>query len=520
MAEFNTTLLVEVALDLASSLSNHDRFDRLLTSIRKAIRCDAVALLAFNDKVLEPLAIQGLAAETLGRRFRIQEHPRLEKICSSRHTLRFSADAPEPDPYDGLLLAHAGNLPVHACMGLPLYSDEQLIGVVTLDSLTPDVFNQIPARTLDVISAMSAASLKTAFHISQLELAARHNQDVLQELTSEALSREGGEMIGRSAAMEQLRAEVNLVANSDYTVLIQGETGVGKELVARNLHRLSNRNHQPLVHVNCASLPETLAEAELFGHTKGAFTGAEKYRAGKFQLANGGTLFLDEVGELPLSIQSKLLRALQSGEIQPVGQDQVERVNVRVIAATNRNLNQEVEQGHFRSDLFHRLSVYPITVPPLSEREEDVLLLAGYFLESTARKLRLRQLKLAPQSEQALMNYSWPGNARELEHLISRAALKARAEDPAASDKIIELQPRHLALEITTPQVIKKARAALAPYSLKLASENFQREKIIEALNAAQGNWTKAAELLTLDRSNLARIAKRLNIKVEKNINA
>lgn len=193
MAEFNTALLIEVALDLASSLSNHDRFDRLLTTIRKAIQCDAVALLAINDKLLEPLAIQGLAAETLGRRFKINEHPRLLKICSSRHPVRFSADAPEPDPYDGLLLAHSGNLPVHACMGLPLYSDEQLIGVVTLDSLTPDVFNQIPARTLDVISAMSAASLKTAFHISQLELAARHNHDVLQELTIEALSRGGAD---------------------------------------------------------------------------------------------------------------------------------------------------------------------------------------------------------------------------------------------------------------------------------------------------------------------------------------
>lgn len=521
MAEFNTALLIEVALDLASSLSNHDRFDRLLTTIRKAIQCDAVALLAINDKLLEPLAIQGLAAETLGRRFKINEHPRLLKICSSRHPVRFSADAPEPDPYDGLLLAHSGNLPVHACMGLPLYSDEQLIGVVTLDSLTPDVFNQIPARTLDVISAMSAASLKTAFHISQLELAARHNHDVLQELTIEALSRGGGgELIGRSPAMEQLRAEVNLVANSDYTVLIQGETGVGKELVARNLHRFSNRNQQPLVHVNCASLPETLAESELFGHTKGAFTGAQKYRAGKFQLANGGTLFLDEIGELPLSIQSKLLRALQSGEIQPVGQDQVERVNVRVIAATNRNLKQEVEQGHFRGDLYHRLSVYPIMVPSLREREGDVLLLAGFFLETTARKLSMRQLKLSPLSEQALMSYPWPGNARELEHLISRAALKARAEEPHAANKIFEIQPRHLALDVVMLATLKKTKAALAPYSLKQASESFQREKIIEALNIAQGNWTKAAEFLTLDRSNLARIAKRLNIRIEKNIKA
>lgn len=522
--EVSTALLLEVALDLANSIGNDNRFDRLLTSIRKAITCDAVALLAVTDQVLTPLAIQGLSADTLGRRFHTRDHPRLAIICAARQPVRFAADAPEPDPYDGLLLAQSGDVPVHACMGLPLYSDGQLIGLVTLDSLTPNIFDTIPARTLELIAAMSAASLKTAFQLNQLEINARHSQDLLKELTLEALTREGGELIGQSAAMAALKSDISLVANSNYTVLIQGETGVGKELVARKLHQLSHRSDKPLVHVNCASLPETLAESELFGHSKGAFTGADKDRAGKFQLAHGGTLFLDEVGELPLSIQSKLLRALQSGELQPVGRDHVERVDVRVIAATNRDLKQEVAQGNFRADLYHRLTVYPITVPSLRERDTDVLLLAGYFLEVTARKLGLRQLKLAQASEQGLLAYDWPGNVRELEHLISRAALKAKAQSNNSAAAIIALQPEHF--DLPCAQLPAQTQQKTSPTAhqeplqqpLKLAMERFQREHIIRALNSSQGNWTKAALQLGMDRANLARLAKRLAIKLEKKI--
>ncbi len=528
MAEVNSTLLIEVALDLANSIGNEDRFDRLLTSIRKAINCDAVALLALNDGLLTPLAIQGLAPDTLGRRFHTRDHPRLADICQSKRPLRFAADSPHPDPYDGLLLAQPGDLPVHACMGLPLYSDAQLIGIVTLDSLTPKVFDTIPERTLEVIAAMSAASLKTAMQLNRLERSAKHSQDLLQELTREALTREGGggELIGQSQAMQALKSDINLVANSDYTVLIEGETGVGKELVARKLHQLSHRSDKPLVHLNCASLPESLAESELFGHSKGAFTGAERERAGKFQLANGGTLFLDEVGELPLAIQSKLLRALQSGEIQPVGRDQVEQVNVRVVAATNRDLKQEVERGNFRADLYHRLSVYPIAVPPLRERDGDILLLAGYFLELTARKLGLRQLTLAKASELALLNYQWPGNVRELEHMISRAALKAKAQLGAGEPAILALLPAHFDLaggavsgSISARKVAPQSAAIVATgVGLKESTDQFRRMQIIQALSASSGNWTEAATALGLDRANLTRLAKRLGIKLEKRL--
>ena len=521
MSEQNNRLLLEVALDLANSLNNEDRFDRLLTSVRKAIRCDAVVLLGLHQQVLTPLAAQGLSADTMGRRFALAEHPRLQQLCLSAGPHRFASDCPLPDPYDGLLLARSGDLPVHSCMGLPLYSDKQLLGLLTIDSLEPDAFTQIDNKTLELMAALSAATLKTAFAMTQLTMSARHAQQLVQELTQEALLRDGGELIGQSSAMQALRSDIQLVAGSDYTVLIQGETGVGKELVARTLHQLSGRSSAPLVYLNCASLPESLAEAELFGHAKGAFTGAERERPGKFLLADGGTIFLDEVGELPLSVQSKLLRVLQSGEIQPVGKDEVKTVNVRVIAATNRDLAAEVAAGHFRADLYHRLSVYPITVPALKERQQDVLLLAGYFLELTARKLGIRQLKLSTAAQSVLLQYNWPGNVRELEHVISRAALKARKE--AKAQDIIALLPQHLELAERAVSADHNPPAALPVLhsnglSLKAATEEFQKQQIIQILSQTAGNWSLAAKQLDLDRANLARLAKRLGIKVEKTV--
>jgi anaerobic nitric oxide reductase transcription regulator len=584
--ELHASLLLEVALDLAASLTTADRFDRLLNSVRKAIPCDAVALLSVQGDTLLPLAIQGLTADTLGRRFRRHDHARLDLICQSRTPLRFAAHCPLADPYDGLLLAQHGELPVHSCMGLPLYADDDLMGVLTLDSLSAHAFDAIPDRTLTLISAMAAATLKTAIQLKRLEQQAQNAQSLLEELTHEALLRDGGELMGHSAVMQALNSDIQLVAPSDFTVLVLGPTGVGKELVARTLHQRSRRARQPLVYVNCASLPESLAESELFGHAKGAFTGADKARPGKFMLADGGSIFLDEIGELPLHVQSKLLRVLQSGEIQPVGKDAVQHVNCRVIAATNRDLAQEVSAGRFRADLYHRLSVYPIHVPPLASRGDDVVLLAGYFLEVTARKLGIRQLKLSSSAQALLCQYSWPGNVRELEHVISRAALKAsrhmavaavqtvsgRVLDTCPAERceqttthealvahIVVVQPEHLGLlgfgaegvhmpentvdslttqslsmaalnaataEINTylPQAIAHPPtstiepAAFITMDLRAATDQFQRQQILAALTFTQGHWTAAAKLLSLDRANLARMAKRLGISLEKQV--
>ncbi|MCJ8299671.1 MAG: nitric oxide reductase transcriptional regulator NorR, partial [Pseudomonadales bacterium] len=357
--------------------------------------------------------------------------------------------------------------------------------------------------------------------IDQLQLQASHNQQLMVDLTEEARCRDGGEIIGDSTAMQHLQQEIDIAASADVTVLVCGETGVGKELVVRNLHQKSALRSGPLVYVNCAALPENLIESELFGHVKGAFTGAEQARAGKFLLADNGTLFLDEIGELPLAAQSKLLRALQSSEIQPLGQDAVQHVKVRIIAATNRNLADEVQQGNFRADLYHRLSVYPITVPSLRERGEDVVLLVGYFLEQNRRKIGLKQLKIKTAALAYLSHYDWPGNVRELEHVISRSALKARARSDDRQWVVIERQDCGLlssdkvspAAEIMSTDPKAQQMPLTDDLPLREATDNFQRQLIMQALEISNGNWAQAARALKVDRANLARIGKRLSIK-------
>ena len=248
MANISYSSLIELAIDLSSGLINKDRFERLLTTVRKTVSCDAVVLLARQGDRLKPLALQGLSSDTLGRRFEIDQHPRFQHICTSKTPVRFESDSPLPDPYDGLLLAMEGDLPVHSCMGLPLLFEGSLIGLLTLDSLTPNSFDDIPQRTLDIISAMSAATLKTALTLELLEQHASHSRQVVAELTHEALLKDGGELIGNSAVMRKLKKEIQIVAQSDFTALISGETGVGKELVARTLHQQSSRSEGPLVY--------------------------------------------------------------------------------------------------------------------------------------------------------------------------------------------------------------------------------------------------------------------------------
>jgi anaerobic nitric oxide reductase transcription regulator len=301
---------------------------------------------------------------------------------------------------------------------------------------------------------------------------------------------------------------------------------VGKELVARTLHHKSLRQYGPMVYVNCAALPENLIESELFGHVKGAFTGADKDRAGKFSLANGGTLFLDEIGELPLAAQSKILRAIQSNEIQPVGQDSVEQVDVRIVAATNRDLKEEAEDGRFRADLYHRLSVYPIRVPKLQERTGDVQVLSGYFVEQTKRKLGLGQLKITADAISHLEQYNWPGNVRELEHVISRAALKARARQKDKAIIAIEKEDcgslaNLQSNEANNQNYVEKTsgRTTEAGFvNLRDETEQFQRQLIRNVLTEEHGNWAATARRLSTDRANLNRIAKRLDIKVIKSV--
>lgn len=329
--------------------------------------------------------------------------------------------------------------------------------------------------------------------------------------------REAKETIGRSRAMAHLRREIDLVSGSDFTVLILGETGVGKELVARAIHAASPRRNAPLLYLNCAVLPESLAESELFGHTRGAYTGAVHDRPGKFEVADGGTLFLDEIGELPLSIQPKLLRVVQEGEVQRIGASRTVRVDVRLLLATNRNLEEEVKRGRFRADLFHRLSVYPLNVPPLRERREDIPLLAGHFCEMTQRHLGLGPVRLNADALALLERCHWPGNVRELKNVLARAVLKASAEVPR--DKPVVVTALHLGSDIVAaPAIVQPATLegqvlAAEGRCFRDQVEEFQRNLVLRTVAKHGGNWAAAARELGMHRSNLHHLAARLGLR-------
>lgn len=503
--------------DLATELPHAVRLQRLVGGIRQHFQCGAVGLLQLEDGCLRPLAVEGLAHEALGRRFEVAQHPRLAVILSSRSPTRFEPGSTLPDPYDGLLDNHLGEpLPVHDCMGISLYVEGHLWGVLTLDALHDSVFDDHARLALQRYSLFVEAAIR----VTQLEQENRGLRLGRREAdTASVLPRGEVEIIGHSAVLQNLLHELDVVADSELPVLLLGETGVGKELFARRLHRRSRRSAQPLVQVNCAALPETLAESELFGHVKGAFSGATVDRAGRFEAADGGTLFLDEVGELPLAIQAKLLRALQNGEIQRLGADQPRRVNVRIIAATNRHLRDSVRDGHFRADLYHRLSVYPVPIPPLRERANDVLEIAGNFLEQNRTRLGLRSLRLSAAAEQALLAYAWPGNVRELEHVISRAALRAVSRGARRSD-IVTLEAELLDLDsarlpgVSIPNTADSGVSAPpAGVSLKAATDVYQRQLIRATLQHSADNWAEAARLLDVDSSNLHKLARRLGLK-------
>ena len=487
------------------------RLQYLLASLRHHFACDAVALLQSDGEALTPLAIDGLVQEALGRRFVVAQHPRLAALLAAEAGACFAAECDWPDPYDGLVAAHSGQpLPVHACMGMPIRVDQALWGVLTLDSLQHSAFEADALVRLRRWHDLVALTLRVNRLEAQGRLAALAVAEPVRAGTDEP------PLLGQSPAFRRLLQEIDTVAASDLPVLLLGETGVGKELVARRLHAASPRQAAPLVQVNCAALPESLAESELFGHARGTFSGASQERAGRFEAADGGTLFLDEVGELPLAVQAKLLRALQNGEIQRLGEDRPRKVDVRIVAATNRALAEQVRDGAFRADLYHRLSVYPLPIPPLRERGNDVLLLAGYFLELNRARLGCRSLRLSVSAEAALCRYGWPGNVRELEHVISRAALRV-ASRARSRNAILTLEPELLGLAPGGSPEAEPVSATIAQpltaLPLKLAVEQYQRELIRRTLDQCDDNWAQAARALGLDASNLHKLARRLGLK-------
>jgi two-component system nitrogen regulation response regulator NtrX len=320
---------------------------------------------------------------------------------------------------------------------------------------------------------------------------AQENSRFREEVTSKH------KIIGDSVPMRALRQQLALMAGTNGRVLIYGESGTGKELVARAIHDLSQRSANSFVEVNCAAIPEELIESELFGHTKGSFAGAQDQKAGKFQKADGGTIFLDEVGDMSLRTQAKVLRALQEQRFEPVGAHESVQVDVRVIAATNKNLEQEIERGNFREDLFYRLNVIPFHVPALRDRAEDIPSLAAFFLHEFTTAYGRKPKELAPAAMQLLQEHHWPGNVRELKNLIERIVILNSQN---------RIEARHI------PLASAKKSKLDGFTSLHEVREAVERDYILKKLEETSGNVTRTAELLGLERSNLYRKMKTLGI--------
>jgi len=513
--------LQRIAVDLTQSLHAADRYDRLLEVVRAAIPCDATALLALRDGVLVPLSVRGLVPEVLGMRFVPAEHPRLQTILESERPVRFPSDSALPDPFDGFVHDAPAALAVHDCLGCPLVAEGRVVGVLTADALATDAFRELSEEFLVALGALAGAALHTARLIETIEALAEQRGLVVKELTRNPRGDQASPMLGTSPAIEAVRREIDAVAPTDFAVLILGETGVGKELAARAIHDGSSRRDAPFIQVNCAALPEGVIESELFGHVRGAFTGAVAHRPGKFELANGGTLFLDEIGELPLGVQAKLLRALQEGEVQRVGADHPVRVDVRILTATNRDLSHEVAHGRFRADLFHRLDVFPLRIPALRERRGDIAILAGYFLDRYRVKLGLSQVVLTRAAAVALEAGEWPGNVRELDHVLARAVLRAATRSPRGTTihvDTVDLGPIAAEVAPDREQAALADRVARGQVPLRSAIEELKRTSVARALEATSGNWAEAARRLGMDRSNLHHMAHRLGLAAARDL--
>ena len=391
---------------------------------------------------------------------------------------------------------------IRSFAGHPLVFHGEVLGVLAVfcrDGIGPERFAEL--RGFAAQAAVAIANARAFAELEQLRAQLELERDYLREEVREA--RAHGGIVGASPALKKVLEQIELVAPTDASVLVLGESGTGKELVAQAIHERSARAAAPLVRVNCAAVPRELFESEFFGHARGAFTGALRDRVGRFELADGGTLFLDEVGEIPLELQGKLLRVLQEGTFERVGESRTRLVNVRVVAATNRDLKREVAAGRFREDLYYRLAVFPIELPPLRERRGDVGTLAAHFLASAERKLGKKGLRLSNRDVQALERHAWPGNVRELASVVERAAILAR-DGRLAIDAVLER------VDVPRPSLPSRPVAEPGPVSgIETEHDRKQRERAnIEAALAACGGKVYgaggAAEMLGVRPTTLA----------------
>jgi transcriptional regulator with GAF, ATPase, and Fis domain len=396
---------------------------------------------------------------------------------------------------------------IRSTLAVPLWKAGFIVGVLQVDNRdAPAMFDANDMEALAVLAANASLAVVNGWLIDKLQVAeaALEKENAFLKTRERARAAEGS-IIGESPKLRQVLGELRKVADTRVSVLLQGETGTGKELFASLLHYQSRRADKLLVAQNCAALPENLLESELFGHRRGAFTGATEDKRGLFELAHGGTLFLDEVGELPLGLQAKLLRVLQEGEIRPLGGTKTQLVDVRVVTATNRDLQEEVKQGRFREDLYYRLAAFPVLIPPLRERPGDIPLLARHFLGVYTKQLAKPVAGFSQEALELLASYEFPGNVRELQNEVQRVVIQAEPGAVISSDL---LSPRVRRLE----RVVGEAGALPAGSSLRDMLDEVERFLLLRALKEHNNNKTATAKSLGITREGLHKKLRQLNL--------
>jgi formate hydrogenlyase transcriptional activator len=492
--------LLDINNAIVTKLTRDELFTAISEVLARVIKFDRLALSLYDPEsdVLRLVTYAGPYRREdytpIGRVLDLNDSPAGRAFLNQQPVLRRDLESERQTSSEQRAYGHG----FRSLCALPLTVRGRRIGAITVGSLVKNQYAEADAEFLmEIANQIAIAVDNMKSHEETEALKARFEAEAVYLQEEIKTEHNFEEIIGQSAAVRQLLRNVEQVAPTEATVLIHGETGTGKELVARAVHDRSRRKDRPLVKVNCGSIPAGLVESELFGHEKGAFTGATQRRTGRFELANGGTIFLDEVTELPIDTQVKLLRVLQEGEFERVGSSQTIKVDVRAIAATNRDLKEVVKNGTFRSDLFYRLNVFPLAVPALRERKDDIPLLVNFFLSKFGKKLGKEMRGLSQKSMDSLLNYDWPGNVRELQNIVERAVV-------LANGSIVQVDESMMRSGETMQE------------SAVDTLENAERTHILRALN--QTRWVVhgkkgAAEILGINPSTLRSRMEKLGIK-------
>ena len=475
--------LAEFAGQLASEPGVDTALTRLLDALIEVVRADKGFVLVLNDGTPQVLKARNFQRENVADAVERLSDTIVRRVLETRQPLCIE-DALHDSQFNAS--ESVVSLKLASVMCLPLVMRGELLGAIYVgnDKLT----NLFTDRELEVATSFCSTAVLLVELGRQLDELRADKRALLERLEEHAY----GDIIGACEAMRDIFRKVDKVAGTDISVLVTGETGTGKELIAREIHRRSPRKNGPFVAINCGAIPENLLESELFGHAKGAFTGAVASRPGRFQSAHGGTLFLDEIGEMPAALQVKLLRALQEHAVTRVGENKAEPVDIRVVAATNKDLDEEMKGGRFREDLYYRVNVVQLHLPPLHDRGEDAVTLAKWFLGRAARELGSKVKGFSPQALVAIKRFRWPGNIRQLENRIKKAVVLA--EKPLIGPDDLELRPEQL--EPILP--------------LAEARDEWQKRYINEVLERNGGNRTKTAKDLGVDPRTIFRHLERM----------